>query len=130
MTAARRSLLHFEIPFGAFGASLVALAFVFVATGIPRWIPPAPMVRFGIPSPLTGMTRSFVALASGDVWASFGFHPLGPPTFAACALMSLVALASWLRGERPAVVHRLATRGALWVVVGAFSAGWAWQIVR
>jgi hypothetical protein len=130
VTAGRRSLLHLEVPFGAFAACLIALALVFAAVGIPRWLPPALIVRAGIPSPLTGMTRSFVALASGDLAASFAFHPLGPLVFAACALTPMVALASWLRGERLTVLRRMANATVLWSVVGLLVAAWAWQIAR
>jgi len=91
---------------------------VFASTGIPSWIPPAPLVRFGIASPFTGMTRSFVALASGHLERAFELHPLGPLVFAACLASPLIAL-------RP--VH---VSGRLWWCVGAvFALAWIRQIV-
>jgi hypothetical protein len=130
MRGDRRALLRLEVPLGALGASLVALAALFAALGIPAWIPPAVMVRLGMPSPLTGMTRSFVALASGDVSAAFSRHPLGPILFAACATLPVVALASWLRGRRFEALARLIRSRALWLGFAvAFGLVWVRQIV-
>lgn len=126
MTAGRRSLFLLEVPFGVFGGCLVGSAFLFSLIGIPRWLPQAPMVRVGIPSPLTGMTRSFVALAGGDVVAAFGLHPLGPLLFAACAAMPIVAIASWVRGRRLVQLPRV----LLWPTIAAFATAWFWQISR
>ena len=36
---------------------------------------------FGIKCALCGLSRSFCALADGDLARSFGFHPLGPGLF-------------------------------------------------
>jgi hypothetical protein len=47
---------------------------------------------FGIDCPMCGMTRSFVALAHGDVAAAFAFHPAGPLLFVAM-LACVVAIA-------------------------------------
>ena len=38
---------------------------------------------FGVSCPFCGMTRSFVALAHGDLGASLRFHPAGPILFVA-----------------------------------------------
>lgn len=120
----RRDLVRLEVPFGAIGAALVAAAFAFASTGIPSWIPPAASMRFGVPSPLTGMTRSFVALASGDIAAAFAWHPFGPLVFAACIAAPIIGAVSWVRGERLAATGLLRRR-VLWVVVAAaFAAAW------
>ncbi len=125
----RRTLLWWEVPFGAFGAALVVCAFVFSLVGIPSWIPQAPLVRAGIPSPFSGMTRSFVAFASGDVGAAFAWHPLGPLVFALCAGLALVAIASWVRGRRFDLVVRVASVKTTWFVVcTAVVVTWARQI--
>lgn len=110
LTAGRRPLVRLEVPFGVFGAALIALAFVFAATGIPRWIPPALLVRLGLPSPLTGMTRSFVTVASGDLLRAFAAHPLGPPLFVFCLALPVIAACSWARGRRLGVLTRLVGR--------------------
>lgn len=125
----RPELRTLEVPLGALGAALVVLAFVFAVTGIPSWIPPALTVRAGIPSPLTGMTRSFVALASGDLGAAFAWHPLGPLVFAASVGAVVVAGASWARGSRIGWLAALMRRRWFWAVVTiAFAAAWARQI--
>lgn len=117
--------MRVEVPFGFLGASLVVLAFLFSAVGIPAWIPPAPIVRLGVPSPLSGMTRSFVALASGDLRSSFARHPLGPPAFAVCIAMPLIAITSWARGGRFQPLAHLARSRALWVGVALlFALAW------
>ncbi len=129
MSRTRRSLLRLEVPFGALGAALVACALAFSVLGIPRWIPPAPLVRTGIPSPFSGMTRAFVALASGDLAAAFAWHPLGPIVFAICVGLPVVALFSWIRDRRFGLFARVAAARVTWVVVcAAVLLGWARQI--
>jgi hypothetical protein len=120
--------LPLEVQLAAPAAALVVLAFVFARTGIPPWIPPAPLVLAGVASPFSGMTRSFVALASGDLGTAFAWHPLGPPLFAACVAGPVLAALSVTRG-RPRVLRRLARSRAVWAVVAlAFTAAWARQI--
>lgn len=126
----RRAILRFEVPLGILGAGLVGLAALFAVAGIPNWIPPALTVRFGIPSPLTGMTRSFVATASGDIAAAFLWHPLGPPAFAACVATPMVALASWVRARRFATLSRWLSSRKLWVALAFLTVlVWSRQIV-
>lgn len=130
MTAARRALLSLEVPLGSLGALAVVLGAVFAVTGIPSWIPTAPVVHLGVASPTTGMTRSFVALVSGDPARAFVLHPLGPLAFAACIAMPAIAVASWIRGARFVVVSRLLHSTAAWLCVGAvLAAAWVRQIV-
>lgn len=129
MTPTRRALLRLEVPFGALGVALIACALWFATAGIPHWIPPAPLVRAGIPSPLTGMTRSFVALASGDVETAFGWHPLGPMVFSACLLVPVVAVASWMRDRRFERLVRVASSKTLWIGAAVLAAiAWARQL--
>lgn len=126
----RRQLLLVEVPLGALGAALVSLAFVFAAAGIPSWIPPAPLVRLGVASPLTGMTRSFVALAEGRLLEAFSWHPLGPVCFAIASAAAVVALASCVRGQRFEGLARLLRRRGVWLAVAlVIAAGWIRQIL-
>lgn len=49
-----------------------------------------PILKFtGIPCPGCGMTRSFLALAQGDLEGAIAFHLFGPLVFAACAGLAL-----------------------------------------
>ena len=59
-----------------------------------------------IDCPFCGMTRSFVALAHGDVVAAFRFHPAGPLLFVAMAVFLVVVVAVALRRSRPLVERR------------------------
>lgn len=111
------------------GATLIALAFVFAHAGTPPWLAPGLLPRLGLASPLSGMTRSFVALARGDVGAAFSWHPLGPFVFAACvaAVVGGIgnAITGWLPGHRS-----ILRRAALWYGVAAcFVIVWARQVV-
>jgi hypothetical protein len=61
---------------------------------------------FHIECPFCGMTRSFVALAHGDIASALRFHPAGPLLFAAM-LVGLVAIATTaLARGRPMVERR------------------------
>ncbi|HET9626215.1 MAG TPA: DUF2752 domain-containing protein [Kofleriaceae bacterium] len=86
---------------------------------------------FDLDCPFCGLTRSFVALAHGDVAAALRFHPAGPALFAALAV-ALVALV-WVgaRRARPLVERRgfiLAFEAvtALSLVLGAFKMALTW----
>jgi hypothetical protein len=129
LNAAGRSLPHLHI-LGAFGAVVIGLSALFSFTGIPSWLPPALLVRFGVPSPLTGMTRSFVALVSGDLSAAFAWHPLGPVCFVACAsLLPLAALSTW-SARSSKFLSRVGASRAFWLTVaGAFALAWVRQII-
>ncbi|MFN2613220.1 MAG: DUF2752 domain-containing protein [Actinomycetota bacterium] len=117
-----------EISLGVIGAGWVTLSFVFARTGIPRWIPPAPLVLVHIASPTTGMTRSFVAMASGHVARAFGWHPLGPIVFVASIIATVVAARALVQRRAPSLPF-LRTR-ALWLGVAvAFAAAWVRQII-
>lgn len=129
LTATRRRLLSLEIPLGGIGLGSVGLAFLFAASGTPP-LPPALLVRLGVASPLSGMTRSFVALAGGDPVAAFAWHPLGPLCFVAAAGAAVVAAVSWVRGRRLAGLTRLLARRWVWGTAAlAFAGAWIRQIV-
>lgn len=114
----------------ALGGSLLVTAVVFAQTGIPGWIPPGVLPALGVPSPLSGMTRSFVALASGDLPGAFGWHPLGPVVFAACVGAVVLAGVSTVRGAVPEGVRALASKRPVWLLVGwCFVVAWIRQIV-
>ena len=126
----RYALMRLEVPLGAVGAACVGLAFAFAAWGVPSWIPPAPLVRAGVASPLSGMTRSFVALASGDVTAAFAWHPLGPVCFLAAGSAAVVAAVSLLRGRRLDLPARMLGHRGLWIAVATlFALAWIRQII-
>jgi hypothetical protein len=60
---------------------------------------------FHIDCPFCGTTRSFVALAHGDVAAAFRFHPAGPLLFAAM-MVALVAIVTALARRTQPLVER------------------------
>ena len=118
-----------DVWFGLLGAALIACALAFAAFGTPP-LPPAPMVVAGVPSPLTGLTRSFVALAGGHVVRAFAMHPLGPPCFLACLLAVVNLVRTRGTGRRLAIVDRLLlVPYAPWLVALAFAVVWVRQIV-
>jgi hypothetical protein len=128
-TTALRPRTSPDTWFGVLGGVLLACAFVFAAFGTPP-LPPGPMVAFGVPSPLTGMTRSFVALAGGHVTHAFALHPLGPLCFAACVLAVVNLAIERRHGRRAAIVRRaLDIAYAPWLLALAFTAAWVRQIV-
>jgi hypothetical protein len=76
------------------------------------------------------MTRSFAALASGDLTGALAWHPLGPVVFAACVGAALVGVVSLVRGARVAWVAAALRRRALWAAVGlAIALVWVRQII-
>jgi hypothetical protein len=116
-----------DVSFGLLGAALLGCAAVFATFGIPP-LPPALLVVAGIPSPLTGMTRSFVATMQGDLPAAFDLHPLGPLTVAACAVAVLSLAALVVRGRRPGFVDAVLSPRIATVVAVAFALTWFRQI--
>jgi hypothetical protein len=122
--------LHYaDVAFGISGCALIVCSFLFAAYGTPR-LPPAPIVLLGISSPLTGMTRSFVALAGGHLAKSFAFHPLGPLCFAASVASVANALTVLRAGRRAHAVDRLVSlryNGA--IVAAVFGLVWIRQII-
>jgi len=118
-----------DISFGVLGGALIACALAFAVLGSPA-LPPAPIVLLGVPSPLTGMTRSFVALAAGHLTQSFAFHPLGPLCAVACVLAVVNLVHVRRTGRRLAIVDRVVTLPyAPWILATLFGLVWIRQIV-
>lgn len=61
---------------------------------------------FGIDCPFCGMTRSFVALAHGDLRASLAWHPAGPLLFVAMMLLIAAVLVVAVRRTQPLVERK------------------------
>jgi hypothetical protein len=61
---------------------------------------------FGVDCPFCGMTRSFVALAHGEIGRAFAFHPAGPLLFAAMLVFLGAVVVVALRRGAPLVERR------------------------
>ncbi len=61
---------------------------------------------FGARCPLCGMTRSYVALAHGQLAAAVRFHPAGPLLFAAMVVFVGAVLIVMIRRTRPVSERR------------------------
>lgn len=60
----------------------------------------------GVACPFCGMTRSFVALAHGELGAALRFHPAGPLLFSAMAAFLVGAVVIACRRSQPLVERR------------------------
>jgi hypothetical protein len=85
----------------------------------------------GLACPFCGLTRSFVALAHGELAAAVRFHPAGPVLFAALAVGLVAAIAAGVRRTRPLVERRGFVRAfeavtALTLVVGVIRMASRW----
>jgi hypothetical protein len=128
MQPSERVLLTVSLAVAATG--VLVCAGLFAVAGIPSWMPPAASLGLGIPSPLSGMTRSVVALARGDLTASFHWHPLGPLVLVGVVLTAIVGW--WLaltETSLPRWAGFLSSRRAWLVLASAFAAVWIRQIV-
>ncbi|MCE5218343.1 DUF2752 domain-containing protein [bacterium] len=117
-------------------ASMPALSFVLVpsAQGEPaafRLLGPPCLFRLltGLPCPLCGMTRAFVAMAQGHVAQAFEAHVLGPAAYTVTWVVALWALECCVTGRRP--IPELTglvrmTQIAFLVLLG----GWAVNLLR
>ena len=76
-----------------------------------------------IDCPMCGMTRSFVALAHGDLAAALRFHPAGPLLFAAMAVFVAAAVVVWVRRARPLVARRGVSRALVAVALACVVLG-------
>lgn len=83
----------------------------------------------GLDCPFCGMTRSFVALAHGELAAALRFHPAGPLLFAAM-LVAVVAVVVALVRRSPPVVDRRAFRIAVDAVIAVCLVVGIFQMVR
>ena len=96
------------------GAAVIAASFAYAP-----WVNHGPVICpmrliFGIPCPGCGLTRSFCAIARGNLSAAFGYHALGPVLYLvlliAVPLLAYQAIThrrvrflnDWLFGRRPA----------------------------
>jgi hypothetical protein len=80
---------------------------------------------FHVDCPLCGMTRSFVALAHGQLGAAFRFHPAGPLLFATMVVFVTAVLTLAITRARPVVARARWLRtfemvAGLCVVIGVF----------
>jgi hypothetical protein len=103
---ARASRGRIPVVLGA--ASVLAASFMYAP-----WVGDGPVLcpsRFftGIPCPACGLTRSFCAMASGDIGQAFAFHAFGPLLFATAALAIPLLLLELRRGRRFEWLHRIA----------------------
>lgn len=119
------------------GAALVAaqlgVAAVLVPTGNSlAWPGGTPLggaclsrALFHVDCPFCGMTRSFVALAHGDVGAAIDFHPAGPLLFVAMlgflgAVIAVAVRRAQPLFERRRVVVAIEAIALLCVAIGTF----------
>lgn len=81
--------------------------------------------KYGYPCPTCGMTRSFRAMADGQVGLAFGYHPFGPVLFSATALLAGVGTVQAVTGW--ALLSR--TRIWWWILLAnGVLAGWAIKV--
>jgi hypothetical protein len=109
------------VPARAFDLGLAAL--VAAQLGASAWLVPAGdrvvlpggaslgglcwfRAAFDFDCPFCGMTRSFVALAHGNLGAALRFHPAGPLLFLAMAVFVVAVVVAVLRRGRPVVDSR------------------------
>jgi hypothetical protein len=85
----------------------------------------------GVSCPGCGLTRSFVALAHGQVRESFAFNPMGPVLFAACCFQLpyriIEFLGLWRASRRWSTFRDLLALGT-WVLLVSLVVGWAARI--
>lgn len=74
----------------------------------------------GLPCPGCGLTRSWVALAHGQVGEAFAYNWFGPVSFVAAALFTLVTVAALVRRRPPRLPARLMRPVLLYAVAGAW----------
>jgi len=84
---------------------------------------------FQIGCPSCGMTRSFVALAHGDLAAALRFHPAGPLLFAAMVVALVAVVTVFVRRGRPLVERRGFAIASEAVVLACLMIG-AFKMVR
>lgn len=100
------------------GAALAATQLGLAAVLVPRgdtvaWPDGSPLgiaclsrALLHVECPLCGMTRSFVALAHGDLRAALGFHPAGPLLFVAMLIFVAAVVVAWVRQAPPLLARR------------------------
>jgi hypothetical protein len=78
-----------DLGVAALAAAQLGAAFVLSPGGDELGVTCPSRAWFGVACPCCGLSRSFVALAHGDVRAAFAAHPAGP--LLALAMLALVA---------------------------------------
>ncbi len=84
---------------------------------------------FDVSCPFCGMTRSFVALADGELGAAVGFHPAGPILFAAMVAFLVAVVVVWARRAPPLFARRRFLVGFEAVVLVCMAVG-VFKMVR
>jgi hypothetical protein len=123
----------FDLGLAAFVAALLGAAAWLVPSGDQIALPGGASLGglcwfrgvFHIDCPFCGMTRSFVALAHGDVAAALRFHPAGPLLFLAMAVFLVIVAATLIRRgrpvvERPSFVFAFESITLICLAIGAF----------
>jgi uncharacterized membrane protein YfcA len=95
-----------------------------------RGVNPMPPCVFhlltGQPCPFCGGTRSFVAMAHGDIGAAAHVYPLGPLLFVGLVLAVIAAVVSVVSGRRVGLsIDRRWHRPLLLLGIAVLAANWA-----
>ncbi|MGO9568321.1 MAG: DUF2752 domain-containing protein [Desulfomonilaceae bacterium] len=82
---------------------------------------------FGISCPGCGLTRSFVAMARGDIASALQLNPCGPLLFILCCLQIPYRVLAYLNvGRTVSLLQHIEKRGHFitWLVVAGLIAAW------
>jgi hypothetical protein len=116
----------------AVGFFAVPVVTAFLAgRGVPIPLPGCPLRHFtGIPCPTCGMTRSFVALAKGDLATSITQHLFGPVLFLVFLLAFLHICGELRLGYKIQGWHTrlLRKRSAIWTTAAVFMGYYFWRL--
>lgn len=108
------------------------LGAVLVSQGTPLPLPACPLRHLtGIPCPTCGMTRSFVALAQGDLAGAIDYHLFGPVLFVGL-IVALVHIMLELRAGRQMRgwhTHLLTRPALIWLGGVSFGGYYGWRLL-
>jgi len=85
-----------------------------------------------MPCPGCGLSRSFVALSHGNLWAALRFHPLGPFLYLLCLLQIPYRIGEYLGASRSWPLWARASQRLsllVWALIFALFFTWAARIV-
>jgi hypothetical protein len=82
----------------------------------------------GVACPFCGISHSFVALADGDIAASFTYHPLGP-FIASLYLAFIIAVVATIRRRTEPVIESRAFSILCGLLVASSLAVWGARVV-